>query len=130
MLKNADNIVLVALATWKDQIDTQGRLAEALHLSPSGMTRSLNRLAEAQLIGDVGSGGAEGASLATAAVRQGDRLAQQVFGDLDWVMLFHRGMAGVVVKVLDAPSLALPRTQGRGRRFSLSPTERTWMRRK
>ena len=50
MLKNVDNVVLVALVAWADRFDSQAALAADLRISPASLTRSLNRLDFARLI--------------------------------------------------------------------------------
>jgi len=50
MLKNIDNIVIVALHLWKSRFGSQAELAEMLGISPAGLSRSLARLDFARLI--------------------------------------------------------------------------------
>lgn len=50
MLKDVDNIVLIALVAWAGRFETQGALASLLGIPPASLTRSLDRLALAQLL--------------------------------------------------------------------------------
>jgi hypothetical protein len=50
MLKNIDNVVLVALVEWCGRFESQASLATDLKVSTAGLSRSLNRLDFARLI--------------------------------------------------------------------------------